>query len=113
MSLAIHIAEDDVDGANAGDDVRDDLPFNKFRKRLQINKRRGAEMATQRLWRAIAGDEATKLATRRFHGDVGLAGRRRKTLSENLEVVDECFHLRLHFFALRWNDARRLGLYGA
>src|SRR2546422_2636958 len=57
-------------------------------------------MAAQGLRRAIAGDKAAKLSARRFDGDVGFAGRGRKAFGENFEVVDERFHLRLHFS--RW-----------
>ncbi len=56
-------------------------------------------MATQRLRRSVTGDEATQFAARRFDGHEGLTRRRRKSLREDLEVVDERFHLRLHFFA--------------
>ena len=42
--------------------------------------------------------------------DKRFARRRRKSFRENLEMVDERFHLRLHFLALRRNDARCFGL---
>ena len=85
-------------------------PFHHERQRLQIDERRRAEMHAQRLWRAIAGDETAQLAARRFHGDKRFARRRRKAFRENLEMVDERFHLRLHLLALRRNDARGVGL---
>src|SRR5216683_6282068 len=66
-------------------------------------------MNAQRLRRPVAGDENAQLAPRRLDGHENLARRRRKSLRENLEVVDERFHLRLHLLALRWNDAGRFG----
>src|SRR5260370_1412164 len=64
-------------------------------------------MNAQRLRRPIAGDENAQLAPRRLDGHENLARRGRKSLSENLEVVDERFHLRLHLLALGRNDAGR------
>src|ERR1700680_1487175 len=58
-------------------------------------------MRAQRLWRAVASYKAAQFAARRLHGHKSLAWRRRKPFRKNLEVIDECFHLRLHFFA-RW-----------
>src|SRR5437879_8128120 len=42
-----------------------------------------------------------------------LARRRRKTLSEDLEMVDERFHLRLHFLAIRRHNPGRFRADGA
>src|ERR1700744_2611453 len=66
-------------------------------------------MAAQRLLRTIARNEAAEFAAWRFDRRVRFTRWRSKTLGENLEVVDERFHLRLHLFAARRNDARRFG----
>src|SRR5215471_1297656 len=104
MALAIHLAENYVDGTDTSNDVRDDLAFDDFRKRLQVDVRRRTEVAAQRLRRTVARDETTEFTARRFNGDVSFARRRGKSFGENFEVVDERFHLRLHLFALRRND---------
>src|SRR6516162_7675898 len=96
MALAVHLAKNDVNRADAGDDIGDDLAFHDFWKRLQIDERRRTEVAAERFGRTVAGDEASEFSARRFDCDVGLAGCGRKSFGENLEVIDERFHLRLH-----------------
>src|SRR5579884_2986756 len=66
-------------------------------------------MHAQRFRRAVAGHKAAQFSPRRFHGHKCLARRRRKSFRENLEVVDQRFHLRLHLLALRRHDAWRFG----
>src|SRR5579863_8300998 len=66
-------------------------------------------MAAQRLLRTIARDEAAQFATRRFDRRIRLTRWWREAFGENLEVVDERFHLRLHLFATGRDDARRFG----
>src|SRR5260370_37998319 len=58
----------------------------------------------------VAGDETAQFPARRFNGNKYFARRRRKPFREYLEVIDERFHLRLHLFALRRDDARRIRL---
>src|ERR1700686_4882289 len=66
-------------------------------------------MHAQRLWRAIAGHKNAQLAARRLDRGESLAWRWRKSLGKNFEMVDERFHLRLHFLALGRNDSGRFG----
>src|SRR5207237_5885179 len=103
--LPVDFSEHAVYRPDARDHVGNQLPFDELGQRLQIDERRGAEMHAKRLGRTVAGHEAAQLAARRLHGNKRLAGLRRKSLSENFEVVDERFHLRLHFFALRRDDS--------
>ena len=88
-------------------------PFGKLGQRLQIHERRRAHLHAVGLRRAVAHYEVAHFAARRFDALIDLAGRRRKSFGENLEVIDQRFHLRLHLLALRRNDARRVGLDGA
>src|SRR5580698_6641646 len=63
-------------------------------------------MAAQRLLRTVACEEAAEFAARRLDRRVRFTRRWRKSLGENFEVVDERFHLCLHLFTSRRNDAR-------
>src|SRR5215472_7786788 len=64
---------------------------------------RAAAWATRRWPRSTP---ARLVATRRLPRPHPAAA---KTLGENLEVIDERFHLRLHFFALWRDNPRRFG----
>ncbi len=64
------------------------------------------------LGRSVAGHENAQFAARRFDRLVDLARRRRKTLGENLEMIDEAFDRGLHLFARRRNDSRNFGAEG-
>src|SRR6266849_5600648 len=111
--LPIHLSENDINGADASDGVGDQLAPDHIGKRLKIDEGGPAEVNAQRFGRAVAGDETAEFAAWRFDGDKDLAGRGRKALGENLEMVDESFHFGLHFFALRGDDAGRVRLNGS
>src|SRR4029077_14532867 len=111
--LSIDVPENNIDGSDAGNHIRQQLPFDNPGQRLQIHERRRAEMAAQRLRRPIAGNVTAEFPTRRFDGNVCISRRWRKALGENLEMVDESFHFSLHLFAFGRNDARSLGTNGA
>src|SRR5438876_823177 len=70
-------------------------------------------MRSQRLRRAVAGDEYAEFPARRFDRDVRLARRRRKAFREDLEMVDQRLHFRFHLFPLWRHDAGRVGFDGS
>ena len=91
MRLAVDLSQNDIDRSDARHHVRNQLAGHQLRQRLQIDIRRRAEMCARQFWRAVAGDKASQLAARRFHGRKSFARRRRKPFGKNLEVVDERF----------------------
>src|SRR5260370_28823811 len=82
--LPVHFSENNIDGPDAGDDVRDQLALNQLRQRLQIDVRRATEVNAEGLRRTVAGDETAQLPAWRFDSDKHLARRQRKTFCENL-----------------------------
>src|SRR5580704_11127163 len=61
---------------------------------------------------AVAGDEKSQLAARRFDRLVDFTRRRRETFRVNFEVIDEPFDGGFHFFARRSNYSGSSGLDG-
>src|SRR5579862_1310267 len=61
---------------------------------------------------AVAGDEKSQLAARRFDRLVDFTRRRRETFRVNFEVIDEPFDGRFHFFAGWGNNSGSGGLDG-
>src|SRR5262249_6474531 len=59
---------------------------------------------------AIADHVIAHLAARRFDSLINFARRHRKALSNDLKVIDERFHLRLHLFAIRQHYFRSIVL---
>ena len=58
----------------------------------------------------VAHDVISDLAARRFDALVHFAGGNAEAFGDDLEMIDERFHLRLHFFAIRQDHVRRVGL---
>ena len=86
------------------------LPSINFGSACKIAESWRAEMARgSGFGDAVAHDEVAQFAARRFDRLTNFALRDAKTFGHDLEVVDERFHLRLHLFAIRQNDARRVG----
>src|SRR5580704_4293052 len=105
MRLSVDLSQNDVDRSDTRDHVGNQLAGDQFRQGLQIYIRWRMKMRAQRLWRAVAGYKTAQFAARRLHGHKSLARRRRKPFRKNFEVIDERFHLRLHFFACWRHDA--------
>ena len=61
------------------------------------------------LGRAVGDDVVAHLPARRFNSLIDLAGRHRESFRDDLEVMDQRLHLRLHFFAVGQHDLRRVG----
>ena len=66
-------------------------------------------MHAVRLRGAVADHVISHFAARRFYRLINLALRHGKAFRNNLKVIDERFHLRLHLFAIRKNHMRGVG----
>src|SRR5262249_51658865 len=106
-SLSVDVSKNDVDGADGGDDVGDQASFAHFGKSLQVRERGGTHVYAIRFSRTVADHVITHLTARRFHRLVHLAGRNSEALGDDLEVIDQGFHLRLHFLAVGQDDFGR------
>ena len=92
------------------DGIRDQRAFNHRRKALQISEARRAHVNAPGMRSSVAHHVVRDLPARRFHGLIRFAGGHAITLGDNLEMVDERFHLRLHLLAVGQHDMRRVGL---
>ena len=71
-----------------------------FFERRQVREARRTALQPIRLVGAIRDQVDAELALGRFHRGIGLAFRHRITFGEQLEVMDQRFHVALHLFAL-------------
>src|SRR5438105_1171432 len=71
-----------------------------LRQSLQVSQTCGTHVYSIWLRGAIADHVITHLAPGRFHSLINFARWNCEALSNDLKVIDERFHLRLHFFAI-------------
>ena len=100
---AIHFSENDVNRSDTGHHVGNQPAHDELGQGLQIHEGRRANVDAQRLGRPVARDKNAQFAARRLDGLIGLAGGRRETFGENLEMVDAAL-LRQVFGALFRNQ---------
>src|SRR5579862_8459586 len=98
--LPVDFSQHNVDAPNRRYHVGNQLSFAHLAERLQIGEAGRAHVHSVRLRGAIADDVIPHLSTRRLHRLVNLTRWNCETFRNNLEVIDERLHLRLHLLAL-------------
>src|SRR5690242_6608378 len=109
-ALPVYLSQHNVNAADGGDHIGDEPAFAHFGQRLQVHIRGRAHVHAVGLGGAVADHVVAHFAARRFDCLVNLARGHGKALGDDLEVVDESFHLRLHLFALGEHYLGRVGL---
>src|ERR1700732_4560636 len=82
IALAVDFSQNDIERADDGHDVRNQMPANHLVERLEVDQGRRANAHAVRLRRPVADDVIPELALRRFDGVVDLAGRRLQYLAD-------------------------------
>src|SRR6185369_6109374 len=95
----IDLSKDDVERAENGRDVGQEMASADEVHRLQMGKARRADLALVGLVAAVGDQIDAELAFRRLDRGIDLAGRHVNALGVELEVVDERFHRTLHLVA--------------
>src|SRR5258708_6413475 len=94
MLSSIDLPEDDVERADEGDDVGDQVALDEGAEALQVTERGWADAEPVRIGRlAVADDEVTKLSLGRLNRVVGLARRRldeARHLADNRSFRNAC-----------------------
>src|SRR6266487_6064960 len=88
----VHPSKYRVNACYRDDHVGDQAALGHRRDRLQVRERRVAEVDPVGARAAVADRVAAQLATRGFHGGVGLPGGHPEALSNELEVMDKSLH---------------------
>uniref|UniRef100_A0A0N4ZLE3 NAD-specific glutamate dehydrogenase n=1 Tax=Parastrongyloides trichosuri TaxID=131310 RepID=A0A0N4ZLE3_PARTI len=101
---AVDLAEHDVLRADDGDGVGNHVTARHFVQRLQVGEARRAKVHAERLVGAIGDQVAAELALGRLDRGVGFTCRHLVALTEELEVMDQRFHVGLHGGALGRSD---------
>src|SRR5438094_5471205 len=101
---SVDFPEDDVLGADDRDHVGDHVAARHLIERREVRESRGTELQPIRLVRAVRDDVDAELALGMLDRRVGLAGRHVHAFGEELEVVDQLFHVQLHGLARRRRD---------
>src|SRR6185312_781721 len=118
--LPVNLSQNNVDAADCRNDVGEQSSFAHFGKELHVGQARRAHVYSIRFRRAVANDVISHLAARRLDRLINLAFGNRKTFRDDLEVIDQSFHLRLHllaigyhhFWSVRFNGAFRHAIEG-
>src|SRR5512139_1884930 len=92
----VDFAEHDVHGADQRHRVGDHVAARHLVERGQVGKARRADLQAVRLVGAVADQVDAELALRMLDGGVDLALGHVETLGEELEVVNQLFHVGLH-----------------
>src|SRR5262249_20622837 len=100
----VDLSEHDVERAEDGGDVGEQMAFADVVHRLQMRKARRADLALVRLVGAVGDEIDAKLTLGGFDRGIDLAGRHVNTFGVELEVMDQRFHRALHLAAARWRD---------
>src|SRR5690606_11022514 len=100
-SSSIDLTKHDVVGADHRHDVGQHVALHHLVHRRQVGEPGRAQVHAERLVRPVADQVAAELALGRLDRRVGLAGRHAVALREQLEVVDQRFHVVLHLLAGR------------
>src|SRR5882762_3682018 len=97
----VYLAEDDVLGADYRHDIGQHMAPCHLVERCQMGKTRRADLHPVGLVRAVGHDVDAEFPLRVLDYGIGFARRDVDAFGEELEVVDQLFHVALHF------DARR------
>src|SRR6202140_4333176 len=100
----IDLSEHDIERAQDGRDVGQQVALADEIHRLQMRKTRRADLAFVGLVGAVGDQVDAELALRRLDRGVNLAGRHMEAFGIELEVVDQRFHRALHLAAPRRRD---------
>src|SRR5436190_22934278 len=103
-SSPVDLSEHDVERAENGGDVGQQMALADEVHRLQMRKARRADLAFVGLVAAVSDQIDAELAFRRLHRGVDLAGWDVETFGVKLEVMDERFHRTLHLAPARRED---------
>src|SRR5581483_7529679 len=97
----IDLSEHDVERAQDGGDVGEQMALADEVHRLQMRETGRADLALVRLVGAVGDEIDAELALGRFDGGIDLALRHAIALGVELEVMDQRFHGALHLAASR------------
>src|SRR5580704_10473102 len=97
--LPVYFSQHDVDGSDRRYDICQQPPFTHLRQRLEVREARGPHVYPIGFGRAVTDDVIAHFAARRFDRLINLTYRHCKAFRNNLEVIDEGFHLGLHLLA--------------
>src|ERR1700738_4742710 len=100
----VDLSEHDVERAEDGRDVGQQMALADEIHGLQMGKARRADLALVRLVGAIGDQIDAELALGRFHGGIDLPGGHAKTFGIELEMMDQRFHRALHLAAAGRED---------
>src|ERR1700728_3681271 len=107
--LPIDFTQNDVNGADDGYQVGDEPAFAHDLKSLQGGERRIAHVNAVGLGGAVGNHMVSSDSVPAFNGLIHLAGGNGEALGDDFEVMDEGFHLGLHFFAIGQDDLGGVG----
>src|SRR4051794_9650704 len=110
MELPVAVTQHNVNAANSSYDIGYQSSFAHRGQSLEVRETRTPHVHAVGFRSAVAHDVVAHLAAWRFHCLVNLACRNREPFSDDLEVVNHGFHLRLHVLAVRENNLWSVGL---
>src|SRR6185312_9612544 len=102
--LPVYFPENDIHRPDNGDRVGDHVALRHLVHRGEVRKARRADLQAIRLVRAVRDEIDAELALGRLDRGVALALGHVHALGEELEVVDQLFHVRLHLDPRRRRD---------
>src|SRR5258708_32010424 len=97
----VDLSEHDIERAEDGRDVGQQVALADEIHRLQMRETRRADLAFVGLVGAVGDQVDAELALRRLDRGVDFAGRHMKALGVELEVMDQCLHRTLHLAPAR------------
>src|ERR1700681_50240 len=97
----VDLSEHDVERAEDGGDVGQQMALADEIHRLQMRKARRADLALVGFVAAVGDQVDAELALRRLDRDVDFAGRHVDAFGVKLEVMDQRFHRALHLATAR------------
>src|SRR6266513_2114346 len=98
-SSPVYLPEDDVLGADDRHDIGQHMPPGHLVQRGKVRKARCADLHAVGLVRAVGQDVDPEFPFRVLDCGIGLAGRNVDAFGEELEMVDQLFHVAFHFDA--------------
>src|SRR3990170_3747759 len=101
---SIYLSKHDVLGAADGDRVGDHVAARHLVERREMREAGRADLQAVGLVGAVGDEVDAELALGRLDRGVGLALGHVHALGEELEVMDQLFHVQLHFAARRRRD---------
>src|SRR5690606_2041154 len=101
MVLSVNLTEHDVHGADDGYRISNHVTLGNLVHGGEMHVTRCADLQAVRLVGAIGNCVDAELTLRMFNGRIGLARRHVHAFGEQLEVVNQLFHVALHVLARR------------